>query len=254
MKDESVLELLKDEHVDLLIRLAFEMEAYRKIEQLELDGDKAFSDEEKRIMEQALAEAYEKLKQQELNERRKQRAGYHRRRLMKGIEILACVVLIIAISTPVAVANFETLRQRLVEFLVSFDSVSETTSVVPLDEIIVPDDWEGKYFPSYLPRGTQVAEISPSGRTLIRFLTEDNAIIVFSENDGDCTINAGAEDETISMLEINGYQARVSTFPEEEHFIRIVWDNGERWFILETSNLEFKKAYAIAESIRKISD
>ena len=254
MKDESILELLKDEHVDLLIRLAFELEAYQLAEQLESDGEKDFTEEEKRITEQALAAAYERLRQQELNERRDRRAAHHRRRLMRVVEVLACAVVVIGISAPVAVANFETLRQKIVEFLVSFDGESETTRIQHLDGVTVPDSWVGKYFPTFLPIGTRVAEISSAGRAFVRFSTEDGAVIVFVENDDDSAMIAGAADETVTITDVNGYEARVAEFFEDEYFIRIVWNNGDRWFILETANLDIRTAHSIAESVRRISD
>lgn len=252
MKDERILEVLKDEHVDLMIRLAFELEAYQTVKQLECDGEKSFTKEEERITEQALFAAYEKLRQQELRESRNQRMERHRHRLMRVIEILACAVLVVGISAPVALANFETLRQRLVEFLISFDSINEQTVVFPFGEVAVPDEWEGEYFPTYLPEGTGVTETSAAGRARICFSTIDGAMIVFVENNDDCSINTGAENEIVTMTNVNGYEARVSEFFENEHIIRIMWNNDERWFVLETVNVDFDTAQTIAESVRKI--
>ena len=248
--NEDILELLKEEHVDLMIRLAFELEAARIVERLD-SPDSMLTDAEEKCAEQALISAFDKLHQQELSDRRSRRAHRHRRRMMRIVEILACAVLVIGLSAPMAVANFETLRQRLVEFLVSFDSVNETSD---FDRIDVPDGWKGEYFPTDLPKGTQVTELSPTGRALIRFATEDGGSIVFSENDDDCSVIAGAEDEAVTVTDVNGYEARVSEFFEDEYYVRIVWDNGERWFMLETCGLDLRKAHIIAESIKRIAN
>lgn len=251
---EDILELLKDEHVDMMIRLAFELDAARIAERLDSPNAQALTDAEERLTEQALIIAYEKLRQRGLDERKGLRAGRHRRRLMKAIEILACVVLVIGISAPVAVANFETLRQRIVEFLISFDSESETTDLDAFDGVMVPDEWEGEYFPAYLPRGTQVEEVNPDRKVSVRFAMPNGGVVIFKENDDDCFINAGAADGSFTITDINGHEARVTEAFEDEHYIRMVWDNGERWFTLETSNMELKTVHAIAESVRKISD
>ena len=251
MNDESILEQLKDEHLDLMIRLAFELEIAQTVEKMEAESGSLTEDDEA-IARRALDIAYEKLRQQALSERKSRRASVHRRRLMRAIEIISCAVLIVAISAPMALANFEFLRQRLVEFLVSFDTEEETVEVTPIDEIAIPEEWTGKYFPTNLPPETQVDWVSTIGIPSIRFITEGDVMITFTESNIDSSIMAGAKDNVSSTTAINGYPAQVTEFFEDGDYIRFVWENDECRFSLETKNLDYEPTHIIAESVMKI--
>lgn len=254
MNDESILERLKDEHVDLMIRLAFDLEVAQTIEKMEAESS-PLTEEDEAIAQRALNIAYEKLRQQELSERKSRRASVHRRRLMRAVEIVSCAVLIVAISAPMALANFEFLRQRLVEFLVSFDTKEETVDVRPIDEVAIPEEWTGKYFPTYFPSGTQIDLIGSIGIPYIRFVTETGGTIVFKEFYGeDSYISSGGKDNVASTIEINGYTVQVTEFFEDGHVFRFVWKNDECRLMLETKNIDYEVAHTITESVMKIPE
>lgn len=254
MMEDGFLDLMKEEHLDILIRLAFELDSARIIEQLEKETEQAFSDKEEQITQQAMTSAYEKLHQQELNVTKNRRADRRHQRLMRAIEIVACVVLVIGISAPVAVASIETLRMRIVEFLISFNSEEESADVDPYDDIVIPDNWKGEYYPTFLPDEIIAKEVDPNITTKITYYLEDDQMIVFSENNDEVHVAMGVENESPSIMEINGYEAQVWEFNKEEYYTRIIWSIDERWFMLETRNLDLDGAYSIAESVRKITD
>ena len=49
MMEDGFLDLMKEEHLDTLIRLAFELDSARIIEQLEKETEQMFSDREGQI-------------------------------------------------------------------------------------------------------------------------------------------------------------------------------------------------------------
>ena len=252
MNDESILEQLKDEHIDLMIRLAFELDIAKTVEEMESESAVGLNEDDEAIAQRALNIAYEKLRQQETRERKSRRASVHRRRLGRAIQIISCAVLIVAISAPMALANFEFLRQRLVEFLVSFDNEEEIIDVRPIDEVAIPEEWTGRYFPTDLPPGTQIGWVGTIDIPYIRFIKEPDITITFKETDDDSSIMAGAKDNVISTDIINGYTAQITEFFEDDHYIRIVWKNDECQFVLETKNLDYEYAHTIAESVMRI--
>lgn len=252
MNDESILEQLKDEHIDLMIRLAFELDIAKTVEEMESESAGGLNEDDEAIAQRALNIAYKKLRQQETRERKSRRASVHRRRLGRAIQIISCAVLIVAISAPMALANFEFLRQRLVEFLISFDNEEEVVDVRPIDEVAVPEEWMGKYFPTDLPSETQIDWISTTGIPSISFTAGSDVMITFTETDDDSAIMAGAKDNVTSTDIINEYTAQITEFFDDNHFIRIVWKNDECQFILETKNLDLEHAHTIAESVMKI--
>ena len=253
MKNDDLIDSLREEHLDLLIRLTFELEASQIIEQLETEIEQTFSDEEELVTQRALAAAYEKLRRQELSARENRSAERRHRRLMRAIEILACVILAIGISAPVAVANIETLRQKIVDFLININEEKDLTDVDPYEDLAVPDGWEGDYYPTFLPAGTLGYEIDPIRKTKITFTMENGEMFVFSESDEDVSTVMGVQNGKFFQFNINDSEARLWEFDEEEHFIRIIWDIDERWFMLETRGLDQKTAYMIAEDVKRIS-
>lgn len=254
MAEDGFLDLMKEEHLDTLISLAFQLDSARIIEQLEKESEQAFSSKEEQITRQAMVSAYEKLRQQELNAYRSRGADRRHRRLMRAIEILACIVLVIGISAPVAVANIETLRLRIMEFLVSFDTEKESADIQYSDETSIPADWEGEYYPTFLPEETLAGEIDPIRKTKIVFTLDNNATIIFSENDSDGFSSLGTENEDALSIDINGNGGQMWEVYEQEHYIRMIWDIDERWFMLETKNLDQNIVHMIAESVKKKAD
>ena len=253
MNDESILEQLKDEHIDLMIRLAFELDVAKTVEEMESESAGGLNEDDEAIAQRALNIAYEKLRQQETRERKSRRARVHRRRLGRAIQIISCAVLIIAISAPMALANFEFLRQRLVEFLVSFDTKEETVDIRPIDQVVIPEEWTGKYFPTDLPTGTQVDWVSSIRIPTIRFVTADGASIVFTEGINDASyVISGTKDYISSTTSINGCTAQVTEFFQEGHVFRFIWENDECRFMLETKDLDYEPAHIIAEGVTRI--
>ena len=253
LKNDDLIDSLREEHLDLLIRLTFELKASQIIEQLETEIEQTFSDEEELVTQRALAAAYEKLRRQEVSARENRSAERRHRRLMRAIEMLACVILAIGISAPVAVANIETLRQKIVDFLISINEEKERTNVDPYENLAVPDDWEGDYYPTFLPAGTLGYEIDPIRKTKITFTMENGEMFVFSESDEDVSTVMGVQNGKFSNVYINGCEARLWEFDEKEYFIRIIWDIEERWFMLEARGLDQKTAYLIVANVRKIT-
>ena len=254
MKNDDLIDSLREEHLDLLIRLTFELEASQIIEQMETEIEQTFSDEEELVTQRALAAAYEKLRRQELSARENRSAERRHRRLMRAIEILACVILAIGISAPVAVANIETLRQKIVDFLININEEKERTDIDPYEDLVVPDGWEGNYYPTFLPAGTLGYEIDPIRKTKITFTMENGEMFVFSESDEDVSTVMGVQNGQFSYININGCEARLWEFDEEEHFIRIIWDIDEQWFVLETRGLDQETAYMIATDVKRIAE
>ena len=60
------------------------------------------------------------------------------------------------------------------------------------------------------------------------------------------------ENEETRTIEIRGTEATMWEYEDDEYYIRMIWNNGTRWFTLETSNIDKNVAYMIAESVKRI--
>ena len=68
----------------------------------------------------------------------------------------ACVVLVIGIAAPIAIANIEAIRVRVMELLINIQDEYTEISMVENEEMAfdVPAAWRGEYYPSYIPDGS----------------------------------------------------------------------------------------------------
>lgn len=122
----------------------------------------------------------------------------------------------------------------------------------------VPADWPGEYFPSYLPEGLEVTWKSYiPGYPCIEYTSESGErVINFSEMGENSTQVNGIEGAVISYMDINGQTAVVieTEHPENEadYYVGIAWDNGEKWFSVDTSGIPKEETIKIARSVKKI--
>ena len=122
----------------------------------------------------------------------------------------------------------------------------------------VPADWPGEYFPSYLPEGLEVTWRSTSVvNPCIEYTSESGMQVVsFDEASSNTTGVYGIEGAVISYMDINGQTAVVieTEHPENEadYYVGITWDNGEKWFSLNTSGVSKEETIKIARSVKKI--
>ena len=91
---------IQDEHLDMLIRLAFKMEEEEEIQSLLSEEARELSAEDMTHKSLAYALFLEKLDAQQKKEKRKQKIQLCKNRIPKLIEIAACLILILGISAP----------------------------------------------------------------------------------------------------------------------------------------------------------
>lgn len=230
-------DMLEEEYCDCLTGLALklrEMEDTQALiaesERMELDAAQA---------ERAYALFLQKWQAQEKGRRRAARKAQIRRYVPKIAEIAACILLVICIATPLAVANIESVRASVVRFLIQIhDEYAEIGIVEGGATIDVPDGWTGGYYLSYIPQGYEVRQVSPFDPLVIYLNAEGNALL-FREGDEHSKTNIDSEDKIITYENINGETALVL---EDEAGTSIVWSKGKNYFILQ---LDEPKAEAL---------
>ena len=174
----------------------------------------------------------------------------------------ACVVLAVAVATPFAIANVEFIRSAVMKLLIRIDWDEGVMQMNLVEDegaaFDVPADWPGEYFPSYLPEGLEVTWKSYiPGYPCIEYTSESGErVINFSEMGENSTQVNGIEGAVISYMDINGQTAVVieTEHPENEadYYVGIAWDNGEKWFSVDTSGIPKEETIKIARSVKKI--
>lgn len=259
-------EAIQDQHLDLLIRLAFEQINEEEINDLIQSDDPPLSAEESKRMEQCYQRAIcmsKRFQQQEKRDASRRNAI----KALKAISIGFAAILIIAlIAFPVAFAVSSEFRTSVMSLFVVFDETAheahfslQTDSVYIPKEINsdatveIPSGWKGEYFPYYIPDDMSVTHISKQDGTDIEFEGEGARKIAFSEYDSSASLLAGTEGAIITQITLsNGTTATIIEADLAKiHVVSVTWAMQEKWFDLATYNLSREQAIQIAESVKK---
>ena len=250
MKDHRAYwDMLEEEYCDCLTGLALklrEMEDTQALiaesERMELDAAQA---------ERAYALFLQKWQAQEKGRRRAARKAQIRRYVPKIAEIAACILLVICIATPLAVANIESVRASVVRFLIQInDEYAEIGIVEEGATIEVPDGWNGGYYLSYIPEGYEVRQVLTVGTAGVLYANKEGDKLLFYEADEHSSFNIDSENSVISYADVNGEEAVVM---EDGMGTSVVWSSGKNYFIIILDESK-EEALRVARGVRMITE
>ncbi len=252
---------IQDAHLEHMLRLAFEQETALWTQELLEQGERDWTPERQARADRLLAQMLAQIGREERAKRRGQRKARLRRIAPRIVEAAACAVLVVSIAASFAIANVEVVRSAVMKMLVRIDwerGEMRMSFVEDGEAFDVPADWPGEYFPSYLPEGFEVTWKSYiPGNPCIEYTSESGIqVINFGEMDENASQVSGIEGATISYTDIDGHTAVVIETDRPENdadsYVGITWDNGEKWFSVDTSGIPKDEALKIARSVKKI--
>ena len=222
--NNSVFREIEEEHLDMMIRLALKQaEAEGLLDDASVDHAPVSEEEIQRTYELFLEKTRVINEQKAKEEKRKKR----RRAAQKTFRVLACVILLLAIATPVAIASITPLRENIAGILVNSKEDHMELQFIK-DTNIVPEGWPGLYYPTYIPEGYTMNYLS-SFEPTVGFVDENKNMFYFSEYDEYSAVNVDSEGAAVQYEVIDGMNALILT---EEDRVIIVWNNDERMFIV----------------------
>lgn len=258
---------MQDQHLDLLIRLAFEQINEEEISELIQSDDPPLSAEESIRMEQCYQKAVclsERFRHQERHNARRKNV----KKTFRAISVGFAAMLIVAlIALPVAFAVSSEFRTSVMKLFVEIDETEHEAhfsfhadSAYSQEEngsgkaAEIPDGWKGEYYPYYIPEDMSVTYISQYDGTDVEFEGDGDRKIAFSEYDSGTSLVAGTEDAVITQITLsNGATAIVIEGDSREiHTFSVTWAIGDKWFDLTVFNLASEQAIRIAESVKRI--
>ena len=114
MNNKSDFSLLQDAHLDSLISLAYKQKEEEEIQSILEEADqRQLSEEEEALSKQIYAHFLKKVEAEKRDEKRKNRVARWRKSAMRFVEVAACLVLILGILAPFAVANVASIRAKV---------------------------------------------------------------------------------------------------------------------------------------------
>jgi len=236
MKEHVDISALQERHLDLMIRLSFDMDDADEVQRLLDSPDPVLTTEEQAMAREIFATAQTKAKHHSRTERRKKTRQTAGRIAMRVIEAAACLILIAMIAVPVAMAASPTFRARVMKLLIEMNpdtqEVQYTFVEDPDASFFVPELWKGDYFPSYIPDGFTLQNYDP-------FFPQaeyqcGTVKFYFSEDTPDTNWLVTHEGEVGYGEDINGCPALVFEGGSGPYaYCHIAWSKDDRWFTME---------------------
>ena len=242
-------ESLQGEHFDSLLQLAFKYEEALETQYIDQESTSDSFNEETLLFQQTFSK-YRRLAQDYKTQiSRTKRKAQLRKLASRIVQIAACGVILVSISTPFAIAHIETVRIKVMEMLIDIQDEYTRISLIEDEEssFTIPSEWQGAYYPSYLPDGYSSYDLSTFS-PIISFINESGKLITYRESTANEEIQIDSEDASISYENINGNMAIVI----EKERCSITWTDGDIYFLIMTDEPK-STAIEIAKKVRKIS-
>ena len=231
---------LYEELAALKIRIAF-----AEIDEDELaEFDRDLSSVSEGYYSDAAQKRTLKLIERKLNKRL--RRQFVSKTLPHTLQIVTISLLLFFIGLTTAVATVRPVRLRILDFIAKIEeNYSEISLFNDIDNAIVPSEWKGKYYPSYIPAEFAFSHVDDF-YNIVYYRTKDDRILQFSEYVGDDYSNIDIDEENAVDISINGSLGIAMTNGED---ITISWCVDDIYLYLYFSgNLD--EAKRIVESVR----
>ena len=160
---------------------------------------------------------------------------------------------ILCIGLTTAFASSETFRVRVFSMFAE-DHGQYTAIGLREDEqnaFDVPNGWEGRYYPSYIPDGFEVINVENLSEQifLISFENQNGEYLIFKEMTEDTESNIDTENAQVYYTEIHGNTAMVSV---KEDVTIVAWNEKDRIFAVIVDGEVEEGALEVAKSVMRI--
>lgn len=261
MKQMADIDALRERHLDVMIKLAFDLDDAEETQRLLDEPEAELSAEEERLADEILVQAFQKAEEREKKRKRQRRRAAVQQAMPRVALIASCLILVLTIALPIAIASSPVLRSRVMRLIVEVDEEQGRARyefVADSDAAFdVPEGWLGEYFPSYIPAGFSIWNLEEYV-AVIEYRSETGpdgyAQIYFAEVDDGATGYVGTDNTDISYIDLHGRTAQMidGYMDNGIHVITITWASDVKWFMLTTYGVDTETTLEIAGSVKKI--
>ena len=245
-RPEDVFIGAEDEYIDDLIRMVYKQDRLREIREITEKSEEPLTPEREEMAARLRERMRAELKEAERQKTKEKRKAKILRLLPRIAEIAACLILVAAIGTTIAIAKNESFRSSILELV--------DAGVDAIHKVDVPADWPGDYYPSRIPDDFTMTDIYTEPEMPgVEYRSADGRIIRFDENTFNTISTQGIEEVDVKEITINDRPALMVTDENpDDLFNRITWSNDEKWFVLETVYMTKEETIDLVKSVRKI--
>ena len=260
MKYSEDIARLQEAHLDAMIKLAFDLDDAETTRRLLESPDSELTPDEERLADEILALALIRAEKEQKRSRQHDFARTARRVLPFVINTAACIILLLAMAAPIALANSATFRSKVLQLIMELDEEKgEAYFSLVQDEdasFDVPEGWRGNYFPSYIPDGFTIYDWDPDfGAAFIEYRNGSANQLFFSEYSNGAGVVTGTDNAEMKEIDINGNPAYLIdgiASDGKTHTVNIFWQNETNWFGVVAYGLSTDEALQVARSVRRI--
>lgn len=251
-RKENAFDALQEEHLDIMISLAFKTMAEEEAQRASEEFDREEREEEKAACERAYAQYLEKRRKMEAAERKRRNLVLLRRAAENTCKAAACILLIATVAASIAVAKVEPLRSLVFRFWIELDEEQGAAELyMEADEELafdVPEGWLGEYYMTYIPEGLEVQYMSTSS-SYVQYRDSAGIKLSFDERAADSNRSVNNKNAETWYTKVRGNDAYVIS---KNNRYTIVWAIEDRYFCVMVWDSTYAEALKIAESVRKI--
>lgn len=165
-------------------------------------------------------------------------------------KVCACIIVAVAVVGTVLMTTVDAFREKVFDWFLEEqnDYFELKTFEVPYDqERVIPADWDGFWYPGYLPEGYVLAEAYAFSELKgFSFKIGNDELIDFM-------VESEAEDAILHLDNSGGQPKRISLTSGTAYFIEenqmMIWQKGTTCFTLHASVLPMEELIKIAEHI-----
>ena len=242
MKD--LYEEIIDEHLDTMIRLALKQAEAEGLLNEEPANEEPVTERE---MQEAFALFQAKLREKALQEHKEECRRRRKRCFRRTVSVLSCIILLLAIATPVAIASISPVREYVLRMLIRFKEDHIEIELTKSDRDDVPEGWLGEYYPEYIPDGYQFVNMFTDNPMAV-FCNSSGDKLYFDEFHDSYSVNIHSEGTKVFFVSVKDTAALVS---EKDGEIRMVWQEGNHMFLI-SGRLPLEEAAKMANSVSKV--
>ena len=170
--------------------------------------------------------------------------------------VASCLILVLTIALPIAIASSPVLRSRVMRLLVEVDEEQGYARFefveAPDAAFDVPEGWLGEYFPSYIPDGFTVWYMDDNVAS-VEYRSADGSQFFIGEFPEGTGSIVGTEGTEIWYTDIQGITAQVIDGNTEiNHTVTITWANDTKFIMLAGNGVDSDVAIEVARSFREI--
>lgn len=171
-----------------------------------------------------------------------------RKTVPRVLQVAAAIIAILSLGLATAIATVPAVRAQILTLLI--DVQKRYTELQLIEKqgsaFFIPPDWEGDFFPSYIPRQFVFSSDDSLGSTKsVVFRDELGNQLVFSEISENVTTQIDTENAISEYSNINGSDCLIST---KDNHTTVTWMHEDKYFYLFYTG-DKSEALKIAESV-----